>query len=60
VCAVLADDVARNYTAGIIKGHNVKRATQHEREFRFRLMTMRAEIGLPVGDHEKALHRVVG
>jgi hypothetical protein len=55
-----AHHIAGEHASGITESHNVKCAAQDERELGFRLMTMGSEVGLPVGDDEKALYRVVG
>jgi hypothetical protein len=60
VLAALTHDVTREHASGIIEGHDVKRAAHDQRKFRFGPMAMRSEVGLPVGDDEKTLHRVIG
>jgi len=57
--AVCAHNIAVEHASGIIEGYNVERAAQDERELGSRLMAMGSEVGLPGGDDEEALHRVV-
>jgi hypothetical protein len=60
VFAVLSHDVAFEHGSGIVESHDIKRATQDERELGFRHMAVGSKVGLPVCDDEEALHRIVG